>query len=62
MQSNASNISCVIENNWFTQESEGRKPGCLRFYSVSSKMKLHVLLKITFSEILPKMGKREIIR
>ena len=31
LQSNASNISCVIASNWFIQESDGRKPDWLEF-------------------------------
>ena len=33
LQSNASNISWVIASNWFTQDSDGRKPDWLRFNS-----------------------------
>ena len=29
LQSNASNISCVVASNWFMQESEGQKPDSL---------------------------------
>ena len=40
LQSNASNISCVIASNWFMQESEGRKPDWLGFNRSSSNRKL----------------------
>ena len=29
LQSNASNISCVVASNWYMQESEGQKPDWL---------------------------------
>ena len=40
LQSNASNISCVIASNWFMQESEGRKPDWLGFNRSSSNRTL----------------------
>ena len=39
LQSNTSNISCVIASNWFIQESDGRKPDWFGFSSSSFKRK-----------------------
>ena len=52
--------SCVIASEWFTHESDGRNPDWFGFSSFSSNRKLQILLKIIFSNIFPKMGKREI--
>ena len=37
LQSNASNISCMIASNWFMQDSEGRKPDGLGFNRSSNR-------------------------
>ena len=44
------------------QESEGRNPDWLGFNRSSSNRKLQILMKIIFSNFLPKIGKREIAR
>ena len=36
LQSNASNIPCVIAKSWAVQQSDGRKPNWLGFNSFSS--------------------------
>ena len=58
-QSNTSNISRVIANNWLIHEPVGQKPHLLGFNNFSSKRKLYNLLKIIFSKILQNNGKRE---
>ena len=62
LQPNASNIPCVIASKWLTLESAGWKPDWLGLNCLPSKKKLYNLLNITFSKVLPNVGKRKIGR
>ena len=62
LQSNDLKISWLIASNWFIEETEGRNSDWFGFKSLSFKIKLQIPLKITFSNILPKIfGNKEMV-